>query len=405
MPIYECQYQLPDGTAVTDYITARTEEQVYALIEGRGGEVLRIARMREVGAAGRHPVNSRNLSLAFLQISSLLAAGISLTEALKMTASQFAPPLGTLLDAVQEKVAGGINLSEALSQHKEIPKHVVGAIRGGEATGKLRQVLEEIAEALDRAAYFRGMAISALTYPTIIFIFSIVVALGMILFLVPSMLNGLSGIAGGNMELPLPTKILLFISRFLLNPLGGGSLLLAFLGGGYYLVSAWRAEGEARERMEKLLLRLPFISYFFAISQLVAIARLLSLTLSSGLTLPQSMTLTAQGLSSVLYRKALDEARVLAESGLRLSVALNRYPHLFSNLFRSLVAVGEEGATVAELLAQVRSIYERDYELRLKGLSSAIEPILLVFVGAVVGGIMVAMLLPYFSVLGKIQGF
>jgi type IV pilus assembly protein PilC len=405
MPVYECQYQLPDGTAITDYITARTEEQVYDLIERRGGEVLRIARMREVGTAGRHPVNGRNLSLAFLQIASLLAAGIPLTEALRITASQFAPPLGTLLDEVQEKVAGGMNLSEALLQHKEIPKHVVGAIRGGEATGKLRQVLGEIAEALDRAAYFRGMAISALTYPTIIFIFSIVVALAMILFLVPSMLSGLAGIAGGDMELPLPTKILLFTSQFLLNPLGGGSLLLLFLGGGYYLVSAWRAEGEARERMEKVLLRLPLVSYFFAISQLVAIARLLSLTLSSGLTLPQSMTLTAQGLSSVLYRKALDEARVLAESGLRLSVALNRYPHLFSNLFRSLVAVGEEGATVAEMLAQVRSIYERDYELRLKGLSSAIEPILLIFVGAVVGGIMVAMLLPYFSVLGKIQGF
>jgi type IV pilus assembly protein PilC len=405
MPVYECQYQLRDGTAVTDYITARTEEQVYALIEGRGGEVLRIARMREVGTATRHPVNSRNVSLAFLQVASLLAAGIPLTEAIRITASQFAPPLGTLLDGVHEKVAGGMNLSEALSQHKEIPRHVVGAIRGGEATGKLREVLEEIAQALDRAAYFRGMAISALTYPTIIFIFSIVVALGMILFLVPSMLSGLAGIAGGNVELPLPTKILLFTSQFLLNPLGGGSLLLAFLGGGYYLVSAWRAEGEARERMERLLLRLPLVSYFFAISQLVAIARLLSLTLSSGLTLPQSMTLTAQGLSSVLYRKALDEARVLAESGLRLSAALNRYPHLFSSLFRSLVAVGEESATVAEMFAQVRSIYERDYELRLKGLSSAIEPILLIFVGAVVGGIMVAMLLPYFSVLGKIQGF
>jgi type IV pilus assembly protein PilC len=157
--------------------------------------------------------------------------------------------------------------------------------------------------------------------------------------------------------------------------------------------------------MERLLLRLPLVSYFFAISQLVTVARLLSLTLSSGLTLPQSMALAAQGLSSVLYRKALDEARVLAESGVRLSVALNRYPHLFSGLFRSLVAVGEESATVAEMLAQVRSIYERDYELRLKGLSSAIEPVLLIFVGAVVGGIMLAMLLPYFSVLGKLQGF
>ena len=405
MPVYECQYRLPDGTAATDYITARTEEQVYDLIERRGGEVLRIARMREVGAVGRHPLNGRNLSLAFLQVSSLLGAGIPLTEALRITASQFAPPLGTVFDAVQEKVSGGMNLSEALLQHKEIPRHIVGAIRGGEATGKLRDVLQEVAQALDRAAYFRGMAVSALTYPTIIFVFSIVIALAMVLFLVPNMLNGLAGIAGGDMKLPLPTKILLFTSEFLLNPLGGGSLLLAVLGGGYYMVSAWRAEGEVRERMERLLLRLPLVSYFFATSQLVTVARLLSLTLSSGLTLPQSMTLAAQGISSVLYRKALDEARVLTESGLRLSVALNRYPHLFSGLFRSLVAVGEESATVAEMLAQVCSIYERDYELRLKGLSSAIEPVLLIFVGAVVGGIMVAMLLPYFSVLGKLQGF
>ncbi len=176
------------------------------------------------------------------------------------------------------------------------------------------------------------------------------------------------------------------------------------VGGVLYLRTIWRKMGKEREALERWILRAPLVSYLFAMSQMVSIARLLSLALSSGLSLPRALSLTAQATSSLLYRQALEEVRTKVVAGVALSVALNHHPHLFSTLFRSMVSTGERTADIPSMLRLVKGIYEEDYEHRIKALGSVIEPLLLIFVGVVVGGIMLAMLLPYFSVLGKLGG-
>ena len=403
MPVYECQIQF-ENEVVTDYIVARSPDDLSQMVEARGGALLKAVPLREVGTPSRSPFNLRNLSLVFSQLGSLLAGGIPLPESLRIVATQFAPPLGTFLDEVYKRVSeGSMDLATALAQNPQIPSHVVGAVRAGQASAKLAEVLRDVGASLAKAAHFRSLALSALTYPALILAFAVLVTLGMVVFVVPGMVKGLEGIVGEEFTLPLPTRVLVSVSTFLTSPIGGGVTLLTLGTVPFLLRRVWVEEGEGRKRLERFLLRAPLVSSLYAMSQMAGIARILSTALGSGVGLPSALRLAAEATSSLLYRQALEEVRIRVESGVLLSVALTRYPNLCSTLFRSVVSVGEKKADVGGMVREVQRIYEEDYETRLRGLSSTIEPLLLILVGGLVGGIMVSMLLPYFSVLGKLD--
>ncbi len=120
MPVFECRYVL-GGALKVDYISARTEEEAWDLVERRGGEVESVTRLREVGTPPRHPVNDRNLSLAFTQMASLLSAGLPLPEVLRIVSSQFAPPLGEVFEELQAEVSSGIALGDAMERKGKFP--------------------------------------------------------------------------------------------------------------------------------------------------------------------------------------------------------------------------------------------------------------------------------------------
>lgn len=405
MPIYEFVAVNSNGEEYRDFLTARNEEELERFLSLRGFSLVRAKRYREVGTPNKNPVNARNLSLAFRQMSSLLQAGMPIAEVLRVVSAQFAPPLGDILDAVYTDVASGTyTLDRALERHPAIPRHVVGTVEAAINSGNLAGALRQLADNLGKAAYFRGLAVSAMTYPAIILVMAVLLTVGMMVFIVPSMLSSLADIAGPNAALPLPTRILLLLSRLMTNPL---FLLASFtlLGGsGYALLSAWRADGEQRAFLEGMILRTPLMGELFAKSQMIGIARLISNMLSSGLRLPAALALTERATGSRLYREALRGIREMVEGGLPIHVAFQRYPHLFSHLFRSMVEIGSGSSDVDRMLAEVARIYEEEYEARLKGLSAVLEPVMLVVVGLVIGGIMLAVLLPYFSTLSSLGG-
>ncbi len=405
MPLYEYQALNASGDVFRDFLLAKSGEEVQEVLTQRGLEPLSIRRIREVGTPKSHPINARNLSLLFRQLASLRRAGVPLSEALNIAANQFSPPLGDLVAQVQQDVhSGSMSFPAALGRHPQIPRHIVGIIRAADESGRVREAMEDLAETLAKGAYFRGLAISAMTYPVIMLAMAVLLSLGMVYFLVPSMLGSLEAIAGPGFTLPLPTAVLLGISQVLRNPVGLLGLFGGAAGAGYLLLSTWRSRGEGRLSMERFLLRAPFVGELFAKSQMIAAARLLSSMFESNLPLPRALALLEGTLSSLLYQRAVREIRETVEGGISLAYAFRRHPHLFSALFRSMVEIGERNADLANMLREVGRIYEEEYELRLKSLSSALEPILLVVVGGLIGGIMLAVLLPYFSALSNLGG-
>lgn len=405
MPLYEYQALNASGDVFRDFLLAKSEEEAQEVLTQRGLEPLSIRRIREVGTPKSHPINARNLSLLFRQLASLRRAGVPLSEALSIAANQFSPPLGDLVAQVQQDVhSGSMSFPDALGRHPQIPRHIVGIIRAADESGRVREAMEDLAETLAKGAYFRGLAVSAMTYPAIMLAMAVLLSLGMVYFLVPSMLGSLEAIAGPGFTLPLPTAVLLGISQVLRNPVGLLGLFGGAAGAGYLLLSTWRSGGEGRLSMERFLLRMPFVGELFAKSQMITAARLLSSMSESNLPLPRALALLEGTLSSLLYQRAVREIRETVEGGISLAYAFRRHPHLFSALFRSMVEIGERNADLANMLREVARIYEEEYELRLKNLSSALEPILLVVVGGLIGGIMLAVLLPYFSALSSLGG-
>lgn len=405
MPLYEYQALNASGDVFRDFLLAKSEEEAQEVLTQRGLEPLSIRRIREVGTPKSHPINARNLSLLFRQLASLRRAGVPLSEALSIAANQFSPPLGDLVAQVQQDVhSGSMSFPDALGRHPQIPRHIVGIIRAADESGRVREAMEDLAETLAKGAYFRGLAVSAMTYPVIMLAMAVLLSLGMVYFLVPSMLGSLEAIAGPGFTLPLPTAVLLGIAQVLRNPVGLLGLFGGAAGAGYLLLSTWRSGGEGRLSMERFLLRMPFVGELFAKSQMITAARLLSSMSESNLPLPRALALLEGTLSSLLYQRAVREIRETVEGGISLAYAFRRHPHLFSALFRSMVEIGERNADLANMLREVARIYEEEYELRLKGLSSALEPILLVVVGGIIGGIMLAVLLPYFSALSSLGG-
>lgn len=405
MPLYEYQALNASGDVFRDFLLAKSEEEVQEVLTQRGLEPLSIRRIREVGTPKSHPINARNLSLLFRQLASLRRAGVPLSEALNIAANQFSPPLGDLVAQVQQDVhSGSMSFPDALGRHPQIPRHIVGIIRAADESGRVREAMEDLAETLAKGAYFRGLAISAMTYPVIMLVMAVLLSLGMVYFLVPSMLGSLEAIVGPGFTLPLPTAVLLGISQVLRNSVGLLGLFGGTAGAGYLLLSTWRSGGEGRLSMERFLLRMPFVGELFAKSQMITAARLLSSMSESNLPLLRALALLEGALSSLLYQRAVREIRETVEGGISLAYAFRRHPHLFSALFRSMVEIGERNADLANMLREVARIYEEEYELRLKSLSSALEPILLVVVGGIIGGIMLAVLLPYFSALSSLGG-
>lgn len=405
MPLYEYQALNASGDVFRDFLLAKSEEEVREVLTQRGLEPLSIRRIREVGTPKSHPINARNLSLLFRQLASLRRAGVPLSEALSIAANQFSPPLGDLVAQVQQDVhSGSMSFPDALGRHPQIPRHIVGIIRAADESGRVREAMEDLAETLAKGAYFRGLAVSAMTYPAIMLAMAVLLSLGMVYFLVPSMLGSLEAIVGPGFTLPLPTAVLLGIAQVLRNPIGLLGLFGGAAGAGYLLLSTWRSGGEGRLSMERFLLRVPLVGELFAKSQMITAARLLSSMSESNLPLPRALALLEGALSSLLYQRAVREIRETVEGGISLAYAFRRHPHLFSALFRSMVEIGERNADLANMLREVARIYEEEYELRLKSLSSALEPILLVVVGGLIGGIMLAVLLPYFSALSSLGG-
>lgn len=405
MPLFEYRAHNAAGDVFQDYLLAKNEAEAEEILNARGLEAVYVRRAREVGTPKSHPINARNLSLLFRQLASLRRAGVPLSEALNIAANQFSPPLGDLVAQVQQDVnSGSMSFPEALGRHPQIPRHIVGIIRAADESGRVREAMEDLADALAKGAYFRGLAVSAMTYPAIMFSLAVVLSLAMVYFLVPSMLGSLESIAGPGFVLPLPTRILLGISDFLRNPLGLLLLLGGTGGGVYLLLRTWRSTGEGRLAIERFILRMPLLGELFAKSQMITAARMLSSMSESNLPLPRALGLLEGTLSSLLYQRAIREVREMVEGGVSLAVAFRRHPHLFSALFRSMVEIGERNADLSNMLREVSRIYEEEYELRLKGLSSALEPVMLVMVGGVIGSIMLAVLLPYFSTLSNLGG-
>ena len=341
----------------------------------------------------RRRIASRDVNVFTRQLAGLLRAGVPILRALATIQEQ------TENERFQKIVAGivagvrdGQMLSETLGKYPRIfPELYVNMVRSGESGGVLDEILLRLAEARESEEELKSKVRSAIAYPSLVLTVGIVSVFVIVTFFMPRIMHLFEGTT---QVLPLPTRVVMGISRFLAAfwPWIVGALVLAL-----YLLKRMVAHGRMRLTFDGLLLNLPLLGRFMRDTDLVRFARTLALLTRAGIAIDRAIALSASTLLNTVLREAMrGVGRDTVMTGSSLAAGLRRRPEIPA-FVTNMVAVGEESGRLEEALAEVAAFYQRELDRDLRLVTTLLEPVLILAIGAVVGFIIFAMLLPIFD--------
>jgi type IV pilus assembly protein PilC len=334
------------------------------------------------------------------QFSTMINAGLPIVRALNILSEQAAnKKFEDIIVDVREDVEAGLSLSEALEKHPKVFNRLyVEMVRAGEVGGILDGVLLRIADQLEGDQDLRRKVKSAMTYPTVVLIMAILAAAVMLIFIVPIFAQMFEDLGG---TLPLPTRIAMGLSDLLTGI--GGLFVGALLIGGTFFFLRWKSTEQGRKVWDPIVLKIP--AKIGDVVQKVALARFartLGTLSSAGVPILQALEITANSSGNYVIEKALLQSRDSIRQGIPIYTPLEDEP-VFPPMVTRMIAVGEETGDLDGMLSKIGDFYESEVDATIKALTSIIEPLMIVVVGGIVGGIIVAMYLPMFQIFELIE--
>src|SRR5216684_1407465 len=399
MPVYTYTALSENGTAMTGEGVAATAEELTRQLTSKGLLVRSVARKHSLfNRLQRKRIKPEAFLLFNQEFIALVRAGLTIPEALKLaTAHPNNALLSQVLKRVLEDVRGGVLFSEACARHSEVFDGLyISALKTGEKTGTLPSVLTKYQAALKKRVEFVKKVSHALTYPLFLLI-TLGVILGVLfVFVMPRFV---AMYADFGAELPLPTKILVGLVRHF--PFYLPILILLSISA-WFAWRAWVATPAGRLRVDKFKTRLPLlggINRHVAVAQL---ARTLSTLLSGGTPLVEAMTTTRESLTNRADAEALERATALVTEGESLAHAMQATA-LMPNTALKMIEVGEASGNLDGMLAEVAEYYEDLLSNKLARLTALVEPMMMLLMGVLIGGIIVVMYLPIFYMVDIIK--
>ena len=349
------------------------------------------------GLTGR--TRLKDLAIFARQFATMTAAGMSLLRSLAVLEDQATRPgLKKALGEVRGDIEAGTSLSGALSRHRTFPTLMVAMIRAGETGGFLDSALERTAANLEKELVLRGKIKSALTYPVLVLLFSGVMIAGVLIFIVPIFEKMFRQFGGA---LPLPTQVIVTASHTMAwsGPLVVGVVVVVVV----VTKRALRINPGLRLRFDRLKLRLPVFGPLLKKITVSRFARTLGTLLSVGVPVMQALEVVAATAGNAVVADATKDLQNAVREGRPMSTGLRKHA-VFPQMVTQMVEVGEESGQISQMLDKVADFYDREVDSATEALTASIEPIMVVVMGAIVGGMVVCLYLPMFSIYGKIQG-
>lgn len=339
------------------------------------------------------PASRRDVQDLTHELAVMLRAGLPLAYALRVLVDMTAKPaVRQLLQDVLADVKDGAPLSRALARHPALfGDFYLSLVRAGEASGQLAVTLERLSAHLARQAALRESVVSAATYPAILLLVSVLSLVGIVGFVVPQFEKLFADMGDG---LPLPTRAVLALSHFVQAWGAELAVLLVLLG---WLVRRWLRTPAGRQRAQAALLRLPLIGALLRESQVATFARTLGTLVGNGVPLLAALDIAVATVSSAPMRAALAGLTAPVKSGGRLAAAMEGTGQ-FEPLAVNLVRVGEETGRLGPMLLELADLGDRRTETRIRRLLTLLEPALIVLLGVLIAGIIVAILMGVLSV-------
>lgn len=337
-------------------------------------------------------VTAGDVSTFTRQLSTMINAGLPITEALLILRSQSKKTLQAIIAQLLADVEAGESFSASLSKHPEVfGKTYVALVKSGEVGGVLDAVLQRLADNLEKQQEFSSKVKGALIYPVIIIVGMIVVAFIMMIFVIPKLLTLYTDM---NAKLPGPTKILIAITGFI-----GKYWIIIFslLGLGFYLFRLYKTTPEGRRKIDELIFKIPIYGPLQRQIILTDLTRTLSMMVGAGVSILESLHISSEVVNNTLVSDALVDAANQVEKGFPVAFAFSKHPEAFPFILSQMVAVGEETGKMEEILSKLSRIFEVESDEKVKGLTAAIEPVVMVILGLGVGFLVVAVILPIYS--------
>jgi len=336
------------------------------------------------------------------KLETMVRSGLPFLETIAMLRDQTTHPgMLFVLSNVYEKIESGTPLSESLAAFPDVFDNIyINMIKAGESSGKIDTFLKRLVIGMEKTARIKSEVKGALTYPTILLIVAIAVIATMMIFVVPIFQDMYKNVEGG---LPGPTQLIVDMSDFIRNPLGGGLLLAVVIGAILLTKTLMKTSKGFKKKFDAFTLKLPIIGELVKHSTVAKLAMIQGNLTAAGVSVIEALDISASSSENLIVREAMANVKKGVYSGEPLSELFKKQPEVFDGSFNAMVAVGEKTGQMEEMFSSIAGYYEEETDASVKKLTGMLEPIMIVFLGGTVGFILVAMYAPMFS-MGKAMG-
>jgi len=392
--VFEWEGKDRNGKPVRGEVRAAGENQVQATLRRQGVMVQKVKK-RKTASARR--IKPKDIAIFTRQLATMMKAGVPLLQAFDIVGrGNPNPSVSKLLNQVRTDVETGTSLSAAFRKHPLYFNALYcNLVEAGEAAGILEELLDRLATYMEKTEAIKSKVKSALMYPTAVIVVAFVVVVVIMIFVIPAFKEVFASFGA---DLPAPTLLVIAISEFFV---AYWWIIFGALGGGlYFFMQAWKRNLKVQRVMDRVLLKLPVFGTLVEKSTVARWTRTMSTMFAAGVPLVEALDSVGGASGNSLYADATSQIQREVATGTSLTMAMNN-ARIFPSMVLQMTAIGEESGSLDHMLGKAADFYEQEVDDMVAGLSSLMEPIIIVVLGTIIGGIVVSMYLPIFQ-LGQV---
>jgi len=399
MPVFEYKGKTPGGKLVQGEFKAKSRAELERMLRGNKIIATSISKKpQQISIKIGSGIKKIDISRFTRQFATMISAGLPMVQCLEILATQIeSAELKKIVAQVKESVQSGATLSEAMAKHKKaFDELYVNMVEAGEVGGALDTILVRLAHYREKADKLARQVKGAMVYPIVVMIVAIGITFDMLKYIVPVFAKMFTGLGA---ELPTPTKVVLGISQFLQDYTFIIVIALIGLAVGYKL---WVRNPNGRLAVDRFKLRMPLLGLLVRKAAIARFTRTLSTLLSSGVSILDALNITAKTAGNMVLHNAIRKSMLSIAEGETITAPLKE-SGVFPPMVTQMISVGEKTGGMDEMLSKIADFYDDEVDAAVAALTSIIEPVIIVFMGIIIGGILIAMYLPMFDIIGAIN--
>jgi len=392
----------PNGKPTIGLVEAASSDQASKLLKEKQLFVISLRETSEKSITSRfdklQKVSFTDVVNFTRQLSTMVTAGLSIPDSLNILHTQTTNTVfAQVLSDIERSIVGGGNFGDALSKY---PQHFtpiyISLIRAGEASGMLDKVLDQLADTLENQREFRGKVVGALIYPAIIVVGMVVVVIVMMVVVMPKLTDLYNDFG---IKLPATTQMLITLSNFIIHDWWVVIITIASISYGF---SRWKKTTIGAYMLDAFVLKIPLFGELQKKTILVEITRTLAMLLSAGIHILDALKILKSSLNNVLYRNAIEDISKRVEKGFQLADTFASHKE-FPPIVSQMLKVGEETGKIDDTLLKLSHYFQSETEQMVKGLTTAIEPIIMVVLGVGIGFIVLSVITPIYNLTAQFK--